>query len=132
MTKRLLSLVLAVVLAVSLLAGCSGNPSSSASDSGSSSGSEAENFNKEGFPIVNETITLKGFGGRAPEDIAWEEVENYKEYEKMTNIHIEWELADVENIEEVRNIKLASGDLPDLFSAIDMGATWLMRALAGK
>ena len=115
MTKRILSLVLAVVLAVSLLAGCSGNPSSSASDSGSSSGSEAENFNKEGFPIVNETITLKGFGGRAPEDIAWEEVENYKEYEKMTNIHIEWELADVENIEEVRNIKLASGDLPDLF-----------------
>ena len=23
-------------------------------------------------------------------------------------------------------------ELPDLFSAIDMGATWLMRALAGK
>ena len=23
-------------------------------------------------------------------------------------------------------------DLPDLFSAVDMGSTWLMRALAGK
>ena len=124
MTKRILTLVLAVIMVASILAGCTAN--SSSSDSGSGSGSESasgsdsgsaevENLNKEGFPIVNEVIELKGFGGRAPEDIAWEEVENYKEYEKMTNVKITWELADVENIAEVRNIKLASGDLPDLF-----------------
>ena len=116
MSKRILAIVLAFIMVAGILAGCS-QPTSSSSDSGSGSGSaeEVENFNKEGFPIVNEVIELKGFGGRAPEDIAWEEVENHKEYEKMTNIHITWELADVENIAEVRNIKLASGDLPDLF-----------------
>ena len=31
-----------------------------------------------------------------------------------------------------RDRVVKKSDLPDLFSAIDMGATWLMRALAGK
>ena len=31
-----------------------------------------------------------------------------------------------------RDRVVKKSDLPDLFSAIDMGSTWLMRALAGK
>lgn len=31
-----------------------------------------------------------------------------------------------------RDRVVKKSELPDLFSAIDMGATWLMRALAGK
>ena len=33
---------------------------------------------------------------------------------------------------KARDRVVKKSDLPDLFSAIDMGATWLMRALAGK
>lgn len=44
--------------------------------------------------------------------------------------HLELQLTDPDLKSRDRVVK--KSDLPDLFSAIDMGATWLMRALAGK
>ena len=52
------------------------------------------------------------------------------ELELATKVHLELQLTDPDLNSRDRVIKKA--DLPDLFSAIDMGSIWLMRALAGK
>ena len=52
------------------------------------------------------------------------------ELELATKVHLELQLTDPELKSRDRVVKKA--DLPDLFSAIDMGSIWLMRALAGK
>ncbi|WP_280528611.1 extracellular solute-binding protein [Bacillus sp. J14TS2] len=39
----------------------------------------------------------------------------WQEYEKMTNIHVEWEQVVGDSITEKRNLALASGNLPDVF-----------------
>ncbi|NLA84609.1 MAG: extracellular solute-binding protein [Clostridiales bacterium] len=131
--KKKLALILVFGILLSILAGCAGTgddpagtdptekpaetPAATPEDEATAGDDEGEveNLNLTGFPIVNETIYLKGFGGRSPDSQPWEECVLHQLYEEMTNIKIEWELADVENIAEVRNIKLASGVLPDLF-----------------
>ena len=50
--------------------------------------------------------------------------------EIASKVHMELQLTDPDLKSRDRVIKKI--DLPDLFSAIDMGSTWLMRALAGK
>ena len=50
--------------------------------------------------------------------------------ELASKVHLELQLTDPELKSRDRVVK--KSDLPDLFSAIDMGSTWLMRALAGK
>lgn len=45
-------------------------------------------------------------------------------------VHLQLQLTDPDLKSRDRVVK--KSDLPDLFSAIDMGATWLMRALSGK
>ena len=45
-------------------------------------------------------------------------------------VHLELQFTDPDLKSRDRVVR--KSDLPDLFSAIDMGATWLMRALAGK
>lgn len=47
-----------------------------------------------------------------------------------SKVHLELQLTDPDLKSRDRVVK--KSDLPDLFSAIDMGSTWLMRALAGK
>ena len=47
-----------------------------------------------------------------------------------TRVSVQLQLTDPDLKSRDRVVK--KSDLPDLFSAIDMGATWLMRALAGK
>lgn len=51
----------------------------------------------------------------------------WKEYETLTNIKIEWELASDENIAERRNIIMASGDLPDAFHTALFGSGDIVR-----
>lgn len=52
------------------------------------------------------------------------------ELELANKVHLQLQLTDPDLKSRDRVVK--KSDLPDLFSAIDMGATWLMRALAGK
>ena len=50
--------------------------------------------------------------------------------EMADKVDVQLQLTDPDLKSRDRVVK--KSDLPDLFSAIDMGATWLMRALAGK
>jgi len=52
------------------------------------------------------------------------------ELELANKVHLQLQYTDPELKSRDRVVK--KSDQPDLFSAIDMGATWLMRALAGK
>ena len=56
--------------------------------------------------------------------------EKVKDMEVATKVAVQLQLTDPDLKSRDRVVK--KSDLPDLFSAIDMGATWLMRALAGK
>jgi len=50
--------------------------------------------------------------------------------EIANKVHLQLQLTDPDLKSRDRVVK--KSDLPDLFSAIDMGSIWLMRALAGK
>lgn len=52
------------------------------------------------------------------------------ELELANKVHLQLQLTDPDLKSRDRVVK--KSDLPDLFSAIDMGSIWLMRALAGK
>jgi len=71
-------------------------------------------MNATGLPIVKKPITLKAFALKSGNTIEFEKLLIWQEYEKMTGIHIEWEEATSNGVEK-RNLKLASGDLPDIF-----------------
>ena len=132
--KQILSLLLAVLLLASIVSGC-GDPASSsgtASDGNSTStsaddaskaapddASEAQtgegNFNREGFPIVNEPVelTFQYVKGASMQDL--KDNEMFQELEKLTNVKINWIYAGEADWAEQRSLLLASGDLPDVF-----------------
>ena len=67
------------------------------------------------FPIVAEKITLRGFGRLDPQHGPWDKMTLWIDHEARTNIHIEWETPGQDNVQERKNLILASGDLPDFF-----------------
>ncbi|GIN74457.1 ABC transporter substrate-binding protein [Bacillus sp. J14TS2] len=98
-----------------VLAACSGKKSSSP-ETPEISEDALENVNESGMPIVNEPITLKFMAGKPPTTADdYNEVLIWKEYEEMTNVHIDWELVPFEARGEKRNLALAGGKLPDVF-----------------
>ncbi|GGP16801.1 extracellular solute-binding protein [Oceanobacillus neutriphilus] len=75
-----------------------------------------DNLNQDGMPIVENEITLDVFAGHAASTAEdWNDIPVLNEYEKMTNIDMNWNQVPVDGLQEKRNLALASGDLPDLF-----------------
>lgn len=122
---RMIALLLSIAMIVVLFVGCGGNeqPSDGGQSSEQGQGTEQQSeatggsgINKEGFPIVNEQITLKILVPKAANEVPYDQMGVFQEYEKMTNIHIEWDNPPVESFQERYNIVMASGDLPDIIS----------------
>lgn len=90
---------------------------------------ELENLNESEFPIVKDKITLDFFAGQAPltaDD--WNDVLLFNEYEKMSNIHIEWQMVPRESLAEKRNLILGDVDnLPDAFHTTAMPASDILK-----
>ncbi|MCI3920094.1 extracellular solute-binding protein [Paenibacillus sp. TRM 82003] len=77
---------------------------------------QAPLLNPAGMPIVNEPISLTFFTGKsATNGSKFEETLVWKEYAKMTNMNITFELVPFESLTEKRNLVLAGGDYPDVF-----------------
>lgn len=113
---KLTSILLATVMLSGLVAACGSNDAADSGKAGEKGGENAESVNTSGFPIVKEPITLTFFAGQAPSAPAdWNAVEVWKEYAKMTNINVNWQLTPVDSLAEKRNLVLAGGDLPDAF-----------------
>lgn len=110
-SRKALRVTATALLAFSLLAGCSGNNSPSPAAEEPSS-----NFNPTGLPIVKEPITLKMIAGKAPTTAPdWKQTMLWQEYEKMTNIKVDWEMIPSDTMSEKRNILLAGSDYPHAF-----------------
>lgn len=75
----------------------------------------AQNVNPSGMPIVNEAITLKMVAGQSPLHGEWKDKLLWVEATKRTGIQVEWDLVPNSNLQEKKNLLLASGELPDVF-----------------
>lgn len=68
------------------------------------------------FPIVDEPITLKAFAMAGPYNKGdFNELEIWKVYEEMTNIHIDFEAYPTSQITEKLSLTLSTNQLPDIF-----------------
>ncbi len=67
------------------------------------------------YPIVDESIMLEGFGRLDAQHGPWEEMTIWQLLEDKTNVVVEWETPGRDNVDERKNLVLASGDLPDIF-----------------
>ncbi len=120
--KKISLLFVNVFLCIALLMGCGNTNSSETSQSqGAEESTEVSNLTEPGaFPIVKDKVTLKVFFTRDTPPANWEIESNWftKYYEEKTNVHIEWEMVtgDVSQRTQKVNLKLASGDYPDVFS----------------
>ncbi len=123
MGKKFKFMMIVVLSIVLVIAGCSGGGSSK--DSGSTTTTPAKtaapvtaesNLTAPGeFPIVKERVelTILVAGDARIEDMATNRFTLW--YEELTNVKINWEIAPEGSIPETLNLRLASGDYPDIF-----------------
>ncbi|QHT58515.1 extracellular solute-binding protein [Paenibacillus lycopersici] len=90
-------------------------------NAGANAGTDANEsgVKKDGFPIVDKTVTLKMMSQDA--GIAdWNTMPVMQEMEKLTGVHMEYQLAPIDSFATKKNLVFASGDLPDIFYAADL------------
>ncbi len=140
MGAKVMAMAMAVMVAGNLLTACGSNPagnqpgnSPSATPSAAATtpgGGEAVDLS---LPIAKEKITLEYFcninGAMSATMSTYNEVEAFKKFEELTNIHIEWIHPTGGN--EQFALMVASGDLPDMinwvFESAKGGAEALLR-----
>lgn len=141
--RQFLALFVALALLVSIFAGCGGDDTSSASGGGSSTtASESEagetseageestasgaeegaegNVNLEGYPIVNEPITVSMMGQKAGIHGEWDQMEFFDIMEDMTNIGFTFDTPATEVLEEKKNLALNSGNYAEVLMGINL------------
>ena len=129
MKKKTVAMLLAAVMALTSLAGSgSGSGSGESASSGQTAGTEAgteagaeaaSNFNAEGYPIVNDEITLKVMLAIRDTDtmIAPEEMPAVQRLDELTGIKTEWEVIKGSDWDTKLNLMFASGEYPDVIIA---------------
>ncbi|MDP4152553.1 MAG: extracellular solute-binding protein [Bacillota bacterium] len=116
--SRILAIILSLVITSSLLSSCAAAKPSKQT----AAEKNIPNFNATGFPIVKEPITLKFMVSKTASQEDYANTMIWSEYEKKTNIHIDWDAVLSNNIAEKRNLVLASGqNLPDAFYRAGFG-----------
>lgn len=117
--KRVMALLLAVCLTSGAITGCGSreNKAPGGEKEGTAQSSEpAGSVNKDGFPIVNQEITLRVFGQQGPVQEKWETMGMWKHYQEMTNIRLDvTNVIPAEGYEEKKSLMWASNDYPDIF-----------------
>jgi putative aldouronate transport system substrate-binding protein len=102
--------LLLVVLIISLIAGCTNN-----TEQTEQTEEPSENFNAEGFPIVEESIELKMMGSKNPIQGEWSELAVFKELTELTNINFTFDTPADSSYEEKKNLAFATEQIPDVF-----------------
>ncbi|MBO2944659.1 extracellular solute-binding protein [Paenibacillus sp. F411] len=116
--RKASSILLCLMMSASVLAACGGSSGSEGSTA-AGGGSSAEGVKKEGFPIVEEQITLKVMSQDAGM-ADWSTMPVLQEMEKLSNIKLEYQLSPFDSFATKKNLVFASGDLPDFFYAADL------------
>ena len=112
---RALSLLMILILTVSLFTACG----SSSTNGGTANGDNKPTVRKDGFPIVDEPITLTVMS----QDVGmadWSTMPVLQEMEKLTNIRLEYQLVPMDSFATKKNLIFASGDYPDFLYAADL------------
>lgn len=124
--KRILSFIVTAALTASLISGCNGgNKNQDAPPTPKPE--QGTEKNATGFPIVDKPITLRMLVGKTVAQTDFDKLPVWVEYEKKTNIHIEWIQVDTKNLTERRNIMLNTGDIPDAFIKAGLVETDLLK-----
>ena len=133
--KRIMVLFTASCLILGSLAGCgsaaaetSGEDKGAAAQESTAEINQTSNLNPEGFPIVNEPITLEVFGQQGPVQGKWDEMDLWIEYQKMTNINLDFtNVLTAEGFDEKKNLMWASNDYPDIFVRAQLNNSELVK-----
>lgn len=113
---KLSSIALCLALSASLVSACGSNNSSNQNSAANSANSDVK---KEGFPIVDQPLTLSMMSQDA--GLAdWNDMPVLKEMEKLTGIKFTYQLTPIDSFATKKNLVFASGDLPDVFFAADL------------
>ncbi|UUZ84809.1 extracellular solute-binding protein [Paenibacillus sp. P26] len=75
----------------------------------------AAGVSSDGFPIVKEPIKLKMFTRVAPTNGPFKDMPVFQDYEKMSNVQVEFIEAPTDGFNEKKNLLFASNELPDAF-----------------
>lgn len=75
----------------------------------------SSNLNVSGFPIVAEPVTLKVFGVRDQNTAEWKNVKMLGEYQKLSNVVMDYQEVPTQGYDEKKSLLFASNDLPDVF-----------------
>lgn len=118
MKKRICCIALSLMLIPAFFAGCGGDSVTEKSSSGAGISSESpaavENFNKTGYPIVNEPVTVSILHSKSVRNGPWEEMAYFKAMEKVTHVKFQFIPIDAAAYQEKKNLSFASMDLPDI------------------
>lgn len=104
MNRRILSWLLVAALCLPLMAG-------------------AVTTAKEGFPIVDERVTMTIANGQSPIQIDFNEVEILKNFEEVANIDMQYRNIPYADRATQLSLLLASGDVPDLLLKMNVSST---------
>ncbi|CDN42240.1 ABC transporter, solute-binding protein [Paenibacillus sp. P22] len=115
--KRQAKGALALALTAAMLAACSNNGNGGGSAEAGGSKGEDAGIEASGFPIVKDKIEVSGFAGKFFANVDWSHLKLWQEYEKKTNIHMNWETVQKDGLKEKRNLLLAGGNYPEVFYA---------------
>ncbi|TVY09151.1 extracellular solute-binding protein [Paenibacillus cremeus] len=100
-----------VVSGLTLTACNSGTESKASGDKGKADA--ANSVSTAGFPIVKEPLKLKMFTRIAPTNGPFKDMPVFQDYEKMSNIQVEFIEAPTDGFNEKKNLLFASNELPD-------------------
>lgn len=90
------------------------------SNSGADTNTENSNTNKTGFPIVKKQETISVMTQHLSTNGDYKNTQFTKEYEEMTNMKIDWQLAPENAIRSKVTLALQAGTLPDIiFCTLD-------------
>ncbi|GAA0376892.1 extracellular solute-binding protein [Paenibacillus motobuensis] len=114
---KLSSIALCLALSAGLVSACGSN--SSTNNSSAAKNTNNVEVKKEGFPIVDQPLTLSMMSQDA--GLAdWNNMPVLKEMEKLTGIKFTYQLTPIDSFATKKNLVFASGDLPDVFFAADL------------
>lgn len=92
-----------------ILTGCSNDGSPKTENKPSSESA----IKAEGFPIVDKPLKLKMFTRIAPVNGPFKDMPVFQDYEKLSNIQVEFTEAPTDGFAEKKNLLFASNELPD-------------------
>lgn len=120
--RHVYGFVTSLMLAASLLGACSDNK-----EAGGVKSDNIDNLNVTGMPIAKEKIEVDGFAAKFFASQDWNHLMLWEEYEKMSNIHMNWTTVQTEVLADKKNLLLASGNYPEIFFASAFSKTDLIK-----